>query len=104
MRHVKTILFVFVLTLLPAGAQENSLREAQQRLRLIATKAVANFRAAESIENQLRQDGNSLHPQWIAMRMRIEAALDDAQDELRTGKLKEANETLDRAQAWTDRF
>jgi hypothetical protein len=38
------------------------------------------------------------------MRMRIEAALNNAQNDLKNGEVKEANEQLDRAQVWVDRF
>lgn len=79
-------------------------KETQHRLRLIATRATAWFQSADTIDGSLRRDGHTLHPALLALRMRIEAALEDAQADLQDGKLDGANEQLDRAQAWTDRF
>jgi hypothetical protein len=103
MRLLRAILFFAVLA--PVIAQDGSaLKETRNRLHLIATRAIANFRSSETIEARLRQEGNSLHPRILAIRMRLEAALDDAEAALKAGKIQEANADLDRAEAWTDRF
>ena len=96
--------FALVLLALASAFAQDPVREARQRLLLISTRAIANFRSAESIENRLVQEGMTLHPQLIALRARIEASLDDARDDLQAGRIKETNESLDRAQAWLDRF
>jgi hypothetical protein len=59
-----------------ASAQESSKprptqKEIRRRLGQVTTQAVANFRAADSIEQRLHADGASLHPQLIALRFRI---------------------------------
>ena len=96
-------LALVLLALASAFAQDPA-REARQRFLLISTRATANFRSAESIEYRLQQEGMSLHPQLITLRARIEASLDDARDDLQAGRIKDAGESLDRAQAWLDRF
>lgn len=91
--------------LVPAfGQDQPTARETQNRLNLVATRALANFRSADSIEYSLRGQGNTLHPQLAAMRMRVEAALDQAEGDLKKSNLQDANEALDRAQGWLDRL
>jgi ElaB/YqjD/DUF883 family membrane-anchored ribosome-binding protein len=79
-------------------------KDVQRRLGLIATRAVANFRSADSIEANLNQSGHSLHPQIVALRLRIEAALDEAQKAIDQADPATANEALDRAQALLQRY
>lgn len=99
------IALLMCLSLAPLKAQTvPTAKETQNRLHLIATRATAYFQSAESVEESLRASGNTLHPSLIAMRMRIEAALNNAQNDLKNGEVKEANEQLDRAQVWVDRF
>jgi len=103
MRFVIALLICFCLA--PMGAQDTpTAKETQHRLRLIGTRANAYFQSADAIDASLRANGNTLHPELIALRMRIEAALDDAQADIQSGELKEANEQLDRAEAWVTRF
>ena len=103
MRFLTVVLICLSLT--PLNGQDSpTAKDTRHRLRLIATRASAYFQSAEAIDQSLRADGNTLHPTLIALRMRIEAALDDAQADLKDSKLTEANEQLDRAQAWVDRF
>src|SRR5260370_21584193 len=108
MRLLHTALVFLILTPAiaqdPASAQQKAARETRERMQLISTRAFGNFRAAESVEYRLQQEGMTLHPQLIALRARVESALYDARDDLQAGRIKEANETLDRAQAWLDRF
>jgi hypothetical protein len=81
-----------------------SQKDAQKRLGLIATRAIANFHSADSIEANLNRHGQSLHPQTIALRLRIEAALDAAQKAIDEADPAAANEELDMAQALLQRF
>jgi len=83
----------------PAQSQTQAQKDAKLRLGLLATRAIANFRSADSIEANLNAQGLSLHPQIVALRLRIEAALDEAQKAVDHGDPAAANEALDRAQA-----
>lgn len=83
----------------PARSQAQLQKDAKLRLGLLATRAIANFRSADSIEANLNAQGLSLHPQIVALRLRIEAALDEAQKAVDHGDPAAANEALDRAQA-----
>jgi phage shock protein A len=86
----------------PASAQPQ--KDTERRLGLLATRASANFRSADSIEASLHARGHSLHPQIVALRLRIEAALDEAQKAVDHADPAAANEALDRAQALLQRF
>jgi hypothetical protein len=79
-------------------------KDAQRRLGLLATRAIANFHSADSIEANLNRHGQSLHPQIVALRLRIEAALDEAQKAIDQADPAAANEELDMAQALLQRF
>ena len=86
-------------------AQDTTLqKEAKLRMMHTATRAIANFRAAESIEARLADQGATLHPQLIALRLRIEASLDMAQAALEKGELENVTESLERANALIERF
>src|SRR5260370_1316129 len=82
MRLLHTALVFLILTPAiaqdPASAQQKAARETRERMQLISTRAFGNFRAAESVEYRLQQEGMTLHPQLIALRARVESALDDA--------------------------
>ena len=88
----------------PAPPQTKAQRDAQHRLGLVATRAVANFHSADSIEANLNRHGHTLNPQIVALRVRIEAALDEAQKAIDQGDPAGANEELDMAQALLQRF
>ena len=88
----------------PAQPQTKAQKDAQKRLGLLATRAIANFHSADSIEANLNRHGQSLHPQIVALRLRIEAALDEAQKALDQADPAAANEELDMAQALLQRF
>jgi ElaB/YqjD/DUF883 family membrane-anchored ribosome-binding protein len=79
-------------------------KAAQRRLGLLATRAIANFHSADSIEANLNKHGHSLHPEIVALRLRIEAALDEAQKAIDQADPAAANEELDMAQALLQRF
>lgn len=86
----------------PAAAQLQ--KDTQRRLGLLATRASANFRSADSIEANLHARGHSLHPQIVALRLRIESALNEAQKAIDHADVAAANEALDNAQALLQRF
>jgi hypothetical protein len=88
----------------PVQPQNQVQKDAQRRLGLLATRAIANFRSADSIEANLNRRGQSLHPQIVALRLRIEAALDEAQKAIDQADPAAANEELDMAQALLQRF
>ena len=79
-------------------------RDTKRRFGQVATRAIANFRAADSIERRLNDDGASLHPQLIALRMRVEASLEETRAAMDNGDFDAANEALDRAQGFLDKF
>jgi hypothetical protein len=79
-------------------------KDAKLRLGLLATRAIANFRSADSVEANLNAHGLSLHPQIVTLRLRIEAALDEAQKAVDHGDPTAANEALDTAQALLQRY
>jgi len=90
---------------IPRLAQaEKSQKDARKRLGLVATRATANFRSADSIEANLNAQGHTLHPQLVALRLRIEAALDEAQKAVDHADPAAANEALDKAQALLQQF
>ena len=88
----------------PAQPRTQAQKDAQRRLGLVATRAIANFRSADSVEANLNAQGHSLHPEIVALRLRIEAALDEAQEALDQADPAAANKALDRAQALLQRF
>jgi len=83
------------------GAPES---EIKLRFGQVATRAVANFRSADSIEGRLNAQGMTLHPQLIALRLRIESALDETEGDIRKGDLEAATEALTRASALVERY
>jgi len=88
----------------PAQSKSQPQKDAERRLGLIATRAIANFRSADSVEANLNASGHSLHPQIVALRLQIEAALDEAQQAVDQADPPAANEALDRAQALLQRY
>jgi uncharacterized membrane protein len=87
------------------GAQETSeQRQAKHHFDLAAIRAAANFRSADSIDARLRQDGAVLHPRLSVLRMRIEAALSEAQFEMDQHDYPATEDALTRADALLDRL
>src|SRR5437764_12224927 len=76
----------------------------QHRLGLVATRAIADFRSADSIAASLAESGMTLHPDIATLRARLEAALDQADAAIGRDDLAAANEALDIAQALLDKF
>ena len=105
----KTFLAGLVLCFLAAAtlAAQNTgtaEKEAKHHFNLTSTRAAANFQSADSIDARLRKDGQTLHPQLIALRLRIEAELSDARDEIDQHDYPAAQESLTHADALLDRF
>src|SRR5262245_36729017 len=99
-----TVAALFLLATVTAGAQQNPTREMRHRFNLVATRATANFRSADSIEQSLRADGIALHPELVALRLRIELSLDAAEAAIAQNDLSAASEALDRAEGFLARF
>ncbi len=98
-------LWIACLMAATLAAQETpELREARHHFDLAACRATANFRSADSIEANLRREGAVLHPQLIALRVRIEAALSEARFEMDQRDYPSAEDALTRADALLDRF
>ena len=87
-----------------ARTQPDKTKEVRHRLGLVATRAIANFRSADSIEERLRAEGMSLHPDLVGLRLNIESELDRADAAIEHNDLSGAAKALDRAQAHLDRF
>lgn len=81
-----------------------AIRELRHRLGLVATRAIAYFRSADSIEENLKQQGAALHPEIVSLRLRLEAALDESEDAIDQCDAALARKALERAQALLDRF
>ena len=92
--------------LLGAAAAQDTLTPLELKLRFgqVAARAVANFRAADSIAERLHADGFTLHPRLIALRLKIEAALDQTQAALDASDVQTANETVRKVEALVNRF
>jgi hypothetical protein len=78
--------------------------EIQHRLSLVATRAIAYFRSADSIEASLAERGLTLHADIAALRARLEGALDQADAAIGRDDLPAASEAVGLAQALLDRF
>jgi hypothetical protein len=84
--------------------ESDALKDARYRLGLTATRAVANFEAADSIEANLKAHGSTLNPQIVTLKLRIQAALNDAHKALDKGELKQTNDAIKRADSMLDKF
>ncbi|MBZ5602170.1 MAG: hypothetical protein LAO79_07690 [Acidobacteriia bacterium] len=74
------------------------------RFDLVATRAAAYQRSADTIEARLNEEGLTLHPETMALRMRVGAALDQARHAIEAGQWKEADRALSSAEALVDRL
>ena len=106
---MKRAVVALMLAFAPAAAQDQAptaptqqsatMREVRRRLGLVATRAIANFRSMDSIEENLEDMGLTLKSELIELRSRIEAALDETDEALDHQDARAANEALDRAEA-----
>jgi hypothetical protein len=99
-------LAAFLLIAAAATAQDAARQRADAQLQfgLVATRAVANFRSADSIEASLNEDGATLNASLAALRVNIEKALDDAQAAIDKNDFAAAKTRIERAGAMLDRF
>lgn len=86
------------------AASPAAVRELRHRLGLVATRAIAYFRSADSIEENLKEQGAALHPEIVSLRLRLEAALDETDKVIDECHKAMADKALERAQALLDRF
>ena len=99
------IVLAAALLVSPALAEDSAaLKAAREHFGLVATRAVANFRAADSVEARLHAQGNTLHPSLVTLRLRIEAALDKAEAALNKKEVKTAVEQTRLAEGLLDKF
>lgn len=96
-------LIILALSVAPAFAQDE-LKDARERFDLVATRATAYLHSADSIEARLNEDGATLHPQLIALRLRIVASLNEARRAIDKGEVKGANRAMGTAEVLVDRF
>ncbi|HMC62358.1 MAG TPA: hypothetical protein VKJ01_24395 [Candidatus Solibacter sp.] len=81
-----------------------AVRELRHRLGLVATRAIAYFRSADSIAENLKEQGAALHPETVSLRLRLEAALDETDKAIDQCHPEVAGKALERAQALLGRF
>jgi ElaB/YqjD/DUF883 family membrane-anchored ribosome-binding protein len=99
------VIFAALLLLAPAIADDSAaLKSARQHFGLVATRATANFKSADNIEERLKAQGSTLHPSLVTLRLRIEAALDKAEAALGKGDVKTAVEQTRQAEGMLDKF
>jgi hypothetical protein len=87
-----------------AAEGQTPAKDARHQLMLASTRAEANFRVADALDWRLRDQGLMLHAQLIAMRLRIQATLNDARAAFEEGDFAGFNESLTRADALIERF
>jgi len=78
--------------------------EVRHRLGLVATRAIAYFQSADSIEAGLRTRGLMLRADLTVLRAQLEGALDETDSAIARGDPRAANAALDRAQVLLERF
>ncbi|HWZ30089.1 MAG TPA: hypothetical protein VNX18_02070 [Bryobacteraceae bacterium] len=88
----------------PPPIPKDSLKQARHRFDLVSTRAMAHLHAADTIEARLNENGATLHPQIIALRLRIGASLEEAHSAIAGGDLKAADQAMTIAEALVDRF
>lgn len=96
-----TRLAVIGLLLMAAGRAQRQEPHAEARLRmqLVASRALALFRAADSIASSLQARGMRLRSTSTALRVRIEMVLDRAEAAIGSGDVERAAGELERAEA-----
>ena len=97
------VLAVFALACGLGLAQEKE-ADVREHFDLVATRATAIFQSAGSIDERLKDQGATLHPQLAALRMRADVAIRAARAALDKHDLAAAESALKRAEALLDRF
>lgn len=103
------MLILLAVALAPLFAQgtrapQSAMDDAREQFDLVATRAAAYQRSAETIEARLNREGMTMHPQIIALRTRIGVTLDKARHALDMGDAKAANRAIKAADALVDRL
>ena len=101
---MKPLLLACVLVATLAAQETPALRAAKHRFDLVAIRAAANFRSADSIDARLAEDGLVLHPRLAELRLRIQAGLGEARYEMDQKDYPAAEDALNRTEALVDRF
>lgn len=96
--------WVAALWIASCATAETRLEEAKLRLAHANTRAIGDFRSAESIEFNLNSRGMSLHPRIVTTRARIESALTEAQVAIDGQDLRAFDKIIRRLESLLDRF
>jgi hypothetical protein len=97
------LLLIGALMIAPAFAQDE-LSAARERFDTVAASAAGWIQSLDSIESRLNQEGLALHPQLVALRARIGAAIDEAHRAIDRGELKSADRSMSLAGELVDRL
>ncbi len=89
--------------IVPVLAQDE-LQQARERFDNVATLAAAYLHSADSIEARLHEDGATLHPEIVALRNRIVAALNQAHDAIGRGSVRTADHAMGVAEALVEKL
>lgn len=100
-RLTVSIMLIAVAASAQSGATQDEQRD---RFGLAATRAVAWFRSADSIEVRLRARGATLHPALVALRARIEKLLDQIEESLDAGDPSSGARQLPRVEGLIDQY
>ncbi|MBI3471324.1 MAG: hypothetical protein HY013_08205 [Candidatus Solibacter usitatus] len=80
------------------GEQKSEAREAKIRFQNLTARASAMLDSIRTLEDRLHQQGLSLRADTVASRTRMELFMDEAEEELKAGRLKEARKAMSRAE------
>jgi len=70
----------------------------------LAARANAAIETAANIEARVKADGHLLHPEIRSRKARLESSLDEAEEAIQNGRLKDARKWLQRASGHLDRL
>src|SRR5882724_3894768 len=102
--RLRRILAAPILSGIALAQEPSGTMPLRLRLGQAATRAIANFHSADSVEESLRMQGSVLHPSLIALRLRIEASLNESGAALNKGEIESARESIGRAEGMIDKF
>ncbi len=95
-------LCIAALLIAPAFAQQEE--DLKDRFDAVSASAAAWIRSADSIEARLNRQGSMLHPQIVALRTRLTAAVDQAHEAIEHHDKKVATRALKLAEELTERL
>lgn len=70
----------------------------------LAARATAAFEVVHNLEARLKSEGLTVHPDIRGRKVRVEMALDDAEEAIREGRTGDARKWLKRADGHLDRL